>query len=314
MLTLEVRVPMKRDRAAVATLYDGAKKLRQDAAAASATEALATAHGNPACDPLRPGGHPPFGRYRLLRHSPTPAGAEKEYGPDLLVFEPERGPALEAESFGRFGLLVYAGSSGADNGRRRTQGGVRLGKSMMQMVLERSRGTGPMALVIEPLDAPVPWWKFWARRPPMQTAALSADPPRFSKPPLDEHSILASLVTARAPKKDLAIDDRDWRDRDSRDWGSSGSSSSSEPFKGGGGGFSGAGASGSWDPAPAARSASGVDSAGRILGTAAAVAGAVAAAEALSGGNEASVAADSDAPAGGGSDSGDTGTSTGTAY
>lgn len=122
MLLLEVLVPVKRDRAGLATLYDGARKLRQDAVCASAVEALAAARGNPQCDPLRPGGHPPLGRYRLLRRAPAPPGSEKEYGAELLVFEAEKGPALEAESFGRLGLLVYSGSSGADGGRRSPAG------------------------------------------------------------------------------------------------------------------------------------------------------------------------------------------------
>lgn len=284
MLLLEILVPVKRDRAAVATLYDGARKLRQDGAAASAVEALAAARGNPQCDPLRPGGHPPFGRYRLLRRVPAPPGSEKEYGADLLVFEAEKGPALEAESFGRFGLLVYSGSSGADGGRRRTQGGVRLGKGMMQAILERLGAQESLQLSIEALDAPVPWWQFWKRRPSLRTAALSADPPRFSKPPLDELTILTGLAIPRRHRNELATDDHDWRDRDSSSRSSSSDSASGGgPFQGGGGGFSGAGASGTWSDAPAAGGrAPGVDSAGRILAAGAVGAAAVAAAQAAS--------------------------------
>lgn len=284
MLLLELLVPVKRDRAAVATLYDGARKLRQDAASASAVEALAAARGNPQCDPLRPGGHPPLGRYRLLRRAPAPPGSEKEYGSELLVFEAEKGLALEAESFGRFGLLVYSGSSGADGGRRRTQGGVRLGKGMMQAILDRLGAQDELQLRIEALDAPVPWWQFWKRRPSLQTATLSADPPRFSKPPLDEMTILAGLVTQRRQKKNFATDDHDWRDRDkSSSSGSSDGTSGGGPFQGGGGGFSGAGASGSWGDAPAAGGRTpGVDSAGRILAAAAVGAAAAAAAQAAS--------------------------------
>ena len=343
MLKLEVLVSLKRDRAAVATLYDGSRKIRQDAAAATAVETLAAVHGNPQCDPLRPCGHPPLGTYRLLKRVPAPPGSEKEYGPELLVFEAEKGAALEAESFGRLGLLVYAGSSGADGGRRRTQGGVRLGKGMMQAILERLGPLGKLQLSIEAFDAPVPWWQFWKRRPPLQTAALSPDPPRFSKPPLDELTILAGLVTPRTPRQDLAIDDRDWRDRD-RSSGSSSSSSGSEPYRGGGGGFSGAGASGSWGDAPSSGGRSpGVDSAGRILGAAAVAAAAVAATQAAAEGSQDSGSASSGATTdrsdtgsetvatasdsgdtgsetvasasdSSSADSGDSGTSTGTAY
>jgi hypothetical protein len=322
MLKLEVLVPLKRDRAAVATLYDGSRRLRQDAAAGTAAETFAAAHGNPQCDPLRPSGHPPFGTYRLLKRAPAPAGAEKEYGADLLVFEAEAGPALEAESFGRFGLLVYTGSSGADGSRRRTQGGVRLGKGMMQAILERLGPRGTMQLSIEALDAPVPWWKFWARREPLQTAALSPDSPRFTKPPLDELSLLASLVMPRAQSRPSAADDRDWRDRDtSSSSGGSDRPSGNDTFRGGGGGYSGGGASGSWGDAPAGGGrAPGVDSAGRILG-AAAVAAAVSATHAAADGvgepaSESAGATNDDGETGSeaGSHSGDSGTSTGTAY
>ena len=318
MLLLEVLVPVKRDRAGLATLYDGARKLRQDAVCASAVEALAAARGNPQCDPLRPGGHPPLGRYRLLRRAPAPPGSEKEYGAELLVFEAEKGPALEAESFGRLGLLVYSGSSGADGGRRRTQGGVRLGKGMMQAILERLGAQEKLQLSIEALDAPVPWWQFWKRRPPVQTSALSADPPRFSKPPLDELTILAGLVTARRQPTVLASDDHDWRDRDSSSRSSSSDSASGGgPFQGGGGGFSGAGASASWDDAPAAGGRTpGVDSAGRILVGAAVGAAAVAAAQAASEQSATEPGQDSGADSSSlRSDSSDTGTTaTATAY
>src|SRR5262245_26392307 len=126
MLELNVRIHPARDRTAVAVLRDGSRILKTAPIAASATPALAARRGNRSCDPLRAWGHPPFGRYRLLQQVQARSDLQSEYGTHLLLFEPEAGQALEAESFGRLALLAYGGPAGRDGRLRRTQGGLRL--------------------------------------------------------------------------------------------------------------------------------------------------------------------------------------------
>ena len=157
MLHLEVLVPEARDSTAVVTLSDRSGRIREDAGVASAAPRFAAAHGNPDCSPLRPGGHPPFGCYLLLRHASSPEGCGIEYGSDILLFEAQDGPALEAESFGRLALLVYSGPSGKDALLRRTQGGVRLSRQMMSKIVSRMETDADMDLRIGPLDATPAW-------------------------------------------------------------------------------------------------------------------------------------------------------------
>ena len=207
--------------------------------------------------------------------SPTPSGAESEYGAALLLFEPLAGPALQAESYGRFGLLVYAGAAGRDMLLRRTQGGVRLSQRAMSVLHEHLGTEGEAELQIQAL-APPRWWTFWRKRktPP----SLSKDPPRFTAPPLDEASLATTLLRgALRRSRPQRIEDNEpdrWRDRDS-----STGSSSSAGYRGSGGSGGGGGASGSWTDAPAAGRGPGVNAAGVIVGAAgvAAIAAATAA-------------------------------------
>lgn len=276
MLTLTLQVPQSRDHAAIATLRDGGKIVASGHAAASATAEIAAAHGNPACDPLRPWGHPPAGTYQLLNRQAAKKEQAAEYGMHFLVFEPRSGQAGDAEPYGRLALLVYGGPPGRDRRLRRTQGGVRLSNDMLSMVAGRLGGGVNMTLEIVYLRAPS-WWQFWKRR--IAAPALSATTPTALKPPLDEISIMLDLLqgVTRQRVQHRASDERDTRDDRSR----SGSSDSRgtrerETFRGGGGESAGAGASGSWDSVPSgARS---VDSAGRVIAAAAAgvAAGAVA--------------------------------------
>src|SRR5512134_134617 len=118
MLEIRIQVPQKRDRAGFVAIADGFTTLVEDWAVA--TSGVGSAARAAARD------HPPFGRYELTARAPTPGGAEAEYGKEILLFEPIAGPALAAESYGRFYVLLYAGSAGRDSSLRRTQGGVRL--------------------------------------------------------------------------------------------------------------------------------------------------------------------------------------------
>jgi uncharacterized membrane protein YgcG len=278
MITLSIQVPASRDRSAVATLRDGTKLLFTGNAAASATPAIAAAHGNAACDPLRAWGHPPTGTYQLLTQRAAKKEQAAEYGMHLLLFEPRSGQARDAESYGRLGLLVYGGPPDREKRLRRTQGGVRLSNEMLSAATKQLARGREMALVIEILQQP-PWWKFWKRR--VVTPPLSATTPKAYAPPLDEMSIVEKLlrgVKRSRPYGGQSMDTQEARNTsESRDrsqdsdYSSSSRSSSPEPNQGGGGQSAGAGASGGWDSAPA--TARGVDSAGRIVaGVAAGVA------------------------------------------
>lgn len=301
MLTLKVEVPEARDRAAFATLRDGMRTVATGPAVASATPAFAAQRANPDCDPLRLCGHPPLGRYRLLHREPTGAGQPAHYGAQLLLFEPQSGPALHAESFGRLGLLVFGGPPG-----RRTQGGLRVNNEMLNAIVTRLSQGGDMTLEVVPLRAHA-WWQFWkAPQPPSQ--ALSGDALNPPQPPNDELSLLEALLQKSVRRvRDTPTDRDDAFDRTSRSDTSS-TSSSRDSFQGKGGDSGGAGASGRWDEAAA--KGSGVDNAGRIMAGAAAVGAVAAAAAAMAreGGETESAGAESSGSGSGGD------TTTSTAY
>ncbi|MDB5863101.1 MAG: hypothetical protein JWO70_907 [Betaproteobacteria bacterium] len=271
MLRLTVEVPEARDRTAIATLRDGSRIVAMDHAVAAATPAVAAAHGNPACDPLRRCGHPPLGRYAFVYQQPAQGAQQQEYGAQLLLFQPQSGAALEAEAFGRLALLVYGGRTGRDKNMRRTQGGLRLSDTMLRDIVSRLKSAGELQLdLLAWRDRS--WWQFW-KRPSVATRPLSTTGPTMLAPPLDELSLMEMLLQ-KAPKRvpRAASDprDNDASDRDRSDRSSSGAAG--ETFQGKGGTGGGAGASGSW--AGAGGAAPVVDSAGRIVG-AVAVAGAV---------------------------------------
>jgi uncharacterized membrane protein YgcG len=294
MLGIIVRVPQDRGQTGAVEIRSNFTTVARGIAVASASPELAARHGNPHCDPLRPGGHPPLGMYRLLAQGPTPAGCEIEYGRQLLVFQPETGKALEAEAFGRLLLLLYAGPAGEGGRLRRTQGGVRLEQKAFDAMLAALAPEPQAVLSIEVLQPPS-WWQFWKNTTP--PLPIAAGTPKLNAPPLDEAS-LAALISKgkRLPRKAAA----QWDDNTSDISSNSGSTSSSgdgSGFSGQGGGFGGGGASGGWN------TAAGVDSSGRIM-TAAAIATANFAASQ----SDASSQVADDAPGG------DTGTQTSTSY
>jgi uncharacterized membrane protein YgcG len=301
MLTLKVEVAEARDLTAFATLREGVRTVATGAAVASATPAFAARHANPQCDPLRVCGHPPLGRYRLLHHEPAGPGRSAHYGAHLLLFEPQSGPALDAESFGRLGVLVFGGPAG-----RRTQGGLRVGNEMLSAIVTRLSKTGGegMTLEVVPLR-PRAWWQFWkAPQPPLQ--ALAADALNSPQPPHDELSLLETMLQKSVRRVRDTAPDRDAFDTDTRR-DTSDTSASGENFQGKGGAYGGAGASGTWSEGSAR--GRGVDDAGRIIGVAAGV-GAVAAAAAMAADREAAAGASAESGAGGSSAH----TTTSTAY
>src|SRR5262245_51694750 len=314
MLRLTVQVPEARDSTAVATLRAGLRTIATGPAVASATPAIAVARNNPGCDPLRPWGHPPLGGYRLLFHRATQPEQAAEYGSHFLLFEPESGDALAAESFGRLVLLAYGGPSGRDRRMRRTQGGLRLSNQMLQAAVARVEAGEDMVLQLEPLAAPS-WWQFWKQA--VKTMPLSEIASAALAPPADELSIIDQLLKAAPLRKRRMQKDRDDdRDFDRReDRSSSSSRSDSDGFQGRGGQVAGGGASGGWGETGTARGA-GVDQAGRIAtGVAAGAAlGALAGAAAASGPEDSARAGESGGSDTGGSDSGGSETTTSTSY
>lgn len=312
MLTLQVQVPEARERTAIATLRDGLKTIATDHAVASATPAIAAQRGNPGCDPLRLWGHPPLGSYRMLRHLPTEPDRAGEYGGHLLLFEPESGVALDAESFGRLALLVYGGPAGSDGRMRRTQGGLRLTNTMLDTIVERLQASEDMTLQLVPLRAPS-WWQFWRKH--AETQPLSGNMLKPLLPPVDEASILEELLRnavrrGRRALRDSREDTRDTKHRDDSRTSSVGSER--DEFRGKGGESGGGGAGGGWDSA--AGGARGVDQAGRIIGgvaagaTLAALAGETPGASAPQGTDGSSAGSnDADSPS-------STDTTTGTSY
>jgi len=297
MIRITVHVPEDRSRAGFVRLSSGLRTFFEDAACASADATVSARRGNPACDPLRPFGHPPLGHYRLAAFGRAPEAVVAEYGETLLSFEPVSGPALDAESYGRLALLAYGGGRGSDRQLRRTQGGLRLSPEAMQALVARVDDETEVELRIVVL-APRPWWAFCRR--PRTPSPLSRDGPRFAAAPLDEATLGAALKPRVVRRAAAARDHDDDRDRfDDHDRRSS--SSSREPdFRGGGGTGGGGGASGSWDATAPGRGP-GVDAAGRVIGAAAAAAvvgGAVAATAAAAARNEATEASSAtpDAP------------------
>jgi hypothetical protein len=196
MLQLEVAVPKGYDRTAFATLAEDSKTLATGLAAAAATPELAARLGNPDCNPLRPGGHPPFGSYLLRHHASAPDECVREYGGHVLVFEPLEGPALDAESFGRFALLAYAGPLGGDGRLRRSQGGLRLAQAMLAAVMARLAPGTELELHLAPQR---PWWALWQSRP-RQGHPLSTDLPRCRPPCLDEAILTLRLLRSIEPR------------------------------------------------------------------------------------------------------------------
>lgn len=300
MININVRVPESRDRTAVVEIRSGLSKVADGIAVASASPALAARHGNPHCDPLRPWGHPPLGSYRLLAQGPAPAGCDIEYGGHLLVFQPESGSALEAESFGRLLLLAYAGPAGKSGQLRPTQGGLRLQQKTFD-ALRAVLAAAPEAVLEIDVLRPPSWWQFWKRAAP--TLSIAPDAPKLTSPPLDEVSLATLIAQGKrlAPRTRVQRDD-DWAES-RRDTDAS-SSSASGNYSGRGGASGGGGAGGSWDNA--AGRGQGVDTAGRILTAATGAA-------LLAGSLEASEHGGS-SPVNDESSGGDTGTQTSTSY
>ena len=217
-MKLVVQVDPRRDREGTLTLRDAADRIvfGPVAVCATADQAVARQLGNAVRDPLRPGGHPPFGGYRFVKATPLEPDGHRARGPCALVFEPRTGDAVSAESHGRLLLELHGGAPASGGALRPTGGGLRVADEVVEELATRLRGDPACELELQAVRES--WWSRLVRR----RRTLSDDEPVES----------------------------------GTSWGSSDSSGASEPaYSGRGGEFSGAGASGSWDAASTGRSA-----------------------------------------------------------
>jgi hypothetical protein len=242
MLTLDLQVPKNRASLAMATLREGSRILFSDFAAASATPSIAAKYGNLSCDARYPRGHPPFGNYGLIGHARNAAAPNSEYGSDMFLF-----------TGGQYrpGLLAYGGEAGTDKQLRRTQGGIRLSRRMIDAMLKHLPADTLMTLTLRKM------------RPADKPSPLSVTEPPDIKPPNDEVSLIWRLFREfdRAPSLVKSTPSKHESRHEFRFTYSSGSGnsfSSSDEFRGQGGQYAGGGASGSWETGSANRVAAAV--------------------------------------------------------
>lgn len=217
-MKLVIQVDPRRDREGALALYDAAGTVvfGPVPVCATADQSVARQLSNAVRDPLRPGGHPPFGSYRFVKATRLAPDEYRARGPCALVFEPRTGDAVSAESHGRLLLELHGGAPGSGGGLRPTGGGLRVADEVVEELATRLRGDAACELELQAVRES--WWSRLFRR----RRTLSDDEPVES----------------------------------GTSWDSSDSSSASEPaYSGRGGEFSGAGASGSWDAASTGRSA-----------------------------------------------------------
>ena len=141
-MKLLVQVDPRRDREGSLTLYDDGNRvaLGPVPVCATADAALARRMQNASCDPMRPGGHAPFGTYRLAKIDALDASERSERGPYALAFEPVAGDALHAESFGRLLLDLHGGARGSDGRLRATGGSLRVEDNVVEELARRLSG------------------------------------------------------------------------------------------------------------------------------------------------------------------------------
>ena len=179
--------------------------------AARADDGLASRHGNPGHDVLRPYGDPPYGTYQLIaidRLSGAPDVLRDELGSCQLLFEPSEGDAAKAEAGGRLLLALHGGRLGADHELRATGGGLRVRDDDLQKLLSAMSDIAEWSLEIR------------EESPRMLPSPLSSDPAGAVADPPIPFSEEARRAIERRGSRASTSDDDSWRSRDD-DWRSS---------------------------------------------------------------------------------------------
>ena len=106
---------------------------------ATASARVARRHGNAACDPLLPFGHPPAGTYGVATSLPPgyshPRRPLRFGGAGALLLDPRGGDALASRAHGRRVFALHGGPMDAANRLRPTRGGLRMSDPDMNALL-----------------------------------------------------------------------------------------------------------------------------------------------------------------------------------
>lgn len=179
--------------------------------AARADDGLASRHGNPGRDVLRPYGDPPYGTYQLIaidRLVSAPDALRDELGDCQLLFEPSEGDAAKAEAGGRLLLSLHGGRLGSDNELRATAGGLRVRDDDLGKLLRAMAGITEWSLDVR------------EESPRMLPSPLSSEPAGAAVDPPIPFSQEARRAIERRGAPASTSDDDSWRSRDD-DWRSS---------------------------------------------------------------------------------------------
>jgi hypothetical protein len=176
--------------------------------AARADDALASRHGNPGHDALRPYGDPACGTYQLIaidRLAGAPEVLRDELGDCQLLFEPSEGDAARAEAGGRLLLGLHGGRLGADSELRATAGGLRLRNDDLEKLLRAMAGITEWGLEVR------------EEAPRMLASPLSSEPAGAGVDPPIPFSEEARRAIERRGSPTSGSEDDSWRSRDD-DW------------------------------------------------------------------------------------------------
>ncbi len=106
---------------------------------ATASRRVARRHGNEACDPLRPFGHPPAGSYVVAGSLPPgyahPRRPRRFGGVGALLLAPRDGDALASVASGRRVFALHGGPTDPANRLRPTRGGLRVSDGDLDALL-----------------------------------------------------------------------------------------------------------------------------------------------------------------------------------
>ena len=145
---LVVELPFDRDRLGLITLLgaDGRALCGPFPVGARASDALASANGNPRRDPLLRYGDTPTGGFRVLALFKSGGGTlfpARQFGPNgLVVLEPTSGAAALAEANGRFHFAIRGGPLARTGELVSTAGSLRLADRHQRALVSALRKLG----------------------------------------------------------------------------------------------------------------------------------------------------------------------------